>query len=292
MAWSLRTSAELTEQQFSQWSSLLEKRTGVQLVERQRPYLQAQISMRMRELNCDDYNTYFDTINDGLAGIAEWSILVERLVVNETSFFRHRPSIDYVRNYLQRRIDSGETLKNFDVWSLGCSTGEETYSLAMVINDCFELANIEPYYGITGTDLSSSALAVAREACYSERKFEQMIPEERVRYLQPSEKVNGRAFYRVKPKLGSRICFTQGNILNLSKMPVVLMDIIYCQNLLVYFRRWLRRDILNNLAARLKPGGILIIGLGEAADWKHPNMVRVKNDTIQAYVRLTDSELS
>lgn len=292
MSWSLRTSSELSEKQFSQWSKLLEERTGMQLVERQRPYLQAQISMRMRELDCDDYNFYYQSVIDGLKGMAEWSMLVDRLVVNETSFFRHRPSIEYVRSFLQNRINAGESLKNFDVWSLGCSTGEETYSLAMVINDCFELASIEPYYGITGTDLSSNALNVARKGCYSERKLEQMTPGEVRRYLAPFELPNGKNMSKVNAKLCDRICFNQGNILNLNKMPVVLMDVIYCQNLLVYFRRWLRRDILNNLVGRLKPGGILIIGLGEAADWKHPLMSRVRNDKIQAYVRLATPEAS
>jgi chemotaxis protein methyltransferase CheR/type IV pilus assembly protein PilK len=255
------------------------------LVERQRPYLQAQISMRMRELNCDDYSDYFQLVVTGVKGMAEWSILVDRLVVNETSFFRHRPSIEFIRSFLQRRIDAGDTLPNFDVWSLGCSSGEETYSLAMVINDCYELANLQPYYGVTGTDISTKALAIAKEGRYNERQLEQVTPGEAQRYLTPVEMNNGRKQSQVSAKLRDRICFSQGNVLNLSKMPAVPMDIIFCQNLLIYFRRWLRRDILNNLVDHLKPGGILIIGLGEAPDWKHPQMTKVNNDAVQAYTR-------
>lgn len=288
MSWSLRTSTDLSEQQFTQWSKLLEERTGMQLADRQRPYLQAQVSMRMRELNCDDYGQYFDKVSEGLAGMAEWSILVERLVVNETSFFRHRPSIEFVRGYLQQRINSGEPLKSFDVWSLGCSTGEEPYSLAMAINDCFALAALEPYYGITATDLSGQALSVAKQGRYSQRKLEQVTPQEINRYLISVPGLNGREESEVSAKLRDRICFTQGNILNLNKMPTVPMDVIFCQNLLVYFRRWLRRDILNNLAERVKPGGLLIIGLGEAADWKHPHMKKIGNDQIQAYMRTSE----
>lgn len=285
MSWSLRESSQLSEEQFLEWSQLLETRTGMLLVERQRPYLQAQISMRMRELNCDDYSDYFQFVVTGLEGMAEWSILVDRLVVNETSFFRHRPSIEFIRSFLQHRIDAGDTLPNFDVWSLGCSSGEETYSLAMVINDCFELANLQPYYGITGTDISTRALAIAKLARYNERQLEQVTPEEAQRYLEPVETNNGRKQSQVSAKLRDRICFSQGNILNISKMPVVQMDIIFCQNLLIYFRRWLRRDILNNLVERLKPGGVLIIGLGEAPDWKHPQMTKVNHDAVQAYTR-------
>lgn len=285
MPWSLRESSQLSEEQFLEWSQLLETRTGMLLVERQRPYLQAQISMRMRELNCDDYSDYFQLVVTGVKGMAEWSILVDRLVVNETSFFRHRPSIEFIRSFLQRRIDAGDTLPNFDVWSLGCSSGEETYSLAMVINDCYELANLQPYYGVTGTDISTKALAIAKEGLYSERQLEQVTPGEAQRYLTPVEMNNGRKQSQVSAKLRDRICFSQGNVLNLSKMPAVPMDIIFCQNLLIYFRRWLRRDILNNLVDHLKPGGILIIGLGEAPDWKHPQMTKVNNDAVQAYTR-------
>lgn len=66
------------------------------------------------------------------------------------------------------------------------------------------------------------------------------------------------------------------------------MDLISCHNMLIYFRRWRRRKILNNLADRLKPGGILIIGMGEIMEWDHPNLVRVEDDTVQAYRRVDD----
>jgi chemotaxis protein methyltransferase CheR/type IV pilus assembly protein PilK len=65
----------------------------------------------------------------------------------------------------------------------------------------------------------------------------------------------------------------------------VQVDVIFCQNLLVYFRRWLRRDVLNALVERLKPGGLLIVGLGEVVDWEHPEMQRTDDDQVQAYVR-------
>jgi type IV pilus assembly protein PilK len=64
------------------------------------------------------------------------------------------------------------------------------------------------------------------------------------------------------------------------------VDVIFCQNLLVYFRRWLRRDVLNALVERLKPGGLLVVGLGEVMDWEHPEMQRTDDDQVQAYVRV------
>ncbi|MCP8899926.1 CheR family methyltransferase [Gilvimarinus xylanilyticus] len=281
MGWSLRTIADLSDNEFAQWSKLLEERAGIQLVPMQKSLLQSQLTIRMRELGLDDYSTYYARVTDGLQGRLEWSVLIDRIAVKETSFFRHRESMEFVRHYLQHKIDNRQLNASFDVLSVGCSSGEEPYSLAMVVNDCFELAHLEPYYGITALDISNSALTKGREGRYSTRSTEHMSGEEISRYTS----LCNDGHYEVVRKLRDRVCFTHANVLHIKDMPAVKMDVIFCQNLLVYFRRWLRRDILNSLSDRLKPGGVLVIGLGEAGDWEHPQMQRVSNDAIQAYIR-------
>ncbi|WP_041522174.1 CheR family methyltransferase [Gilvimarinus agarilyticus] len=286
MGWSLRTIADLSDSEFEQWSKLLEERAGIQLTLVQKSLLQSQLSIRMRELGYERYSDYYSLVTDGLQGRLEWSILIDRVAVKETSFFRHRQSFEYVRHYLQDKINNRQLNDSFDVWSVGCSTGEEPYSLAMVINDCFELAQLEPYYGVTALDISSTALAKARLGRYLPRAIEQMTAEEARRY---STLCNDGS-YEIARKLRDRICFTHGNILQVSEIPKVPMDVVFCQNLLVYFRRWLRRDILNSLASRLKPGGLLVVGLGEVVDWEHPEMTRVADDKIQAYIRVEQKQ--
>ena len=130
-------------------------------------------------------------------------------------------------------------------------------------------------------DISTSALASGRKGRYSKRRVEQVKPNEAKRYLQ----VCADGSFEVVAKLRDRVCFTQANIINARQLPQVKVDVIFCQNLLVYFRRWLRRDLLNALVERLKPGGLLIVGLGEAIDWEHPDMQRTSNDEVQAYLR-------
>src|SRR5690606_7793554 len=207
--------------------------------------------------------------------------LVDRVAVKETSFFRHRPSLEYVRRYLQNKINNQQLHGSFDVWSVGCATGEEAYSLAMVVNDCFELAALDPYYGITALDISTSALAKARAGRYSARRMAEMKIEETKRHMQQ----RADSSYEVVSKLRERVCFTHCNLVRAGSMPAVKVDVIFCQNLLVYFRRWLRRDILNALFERLHPGGLLHIGLGEGVDWEHPRMQRIALDEVQAYLR-------
>ncbi len=283
MVWSLQKTPELTDLQFEQWNKLLEGRTGIQVAAHQRSFLQLQIAGRMRELDIKYFSEYFNQVSSGLQGMVEWSILVDRLVVKETSFFRHRDSIESVRQLVQNRINNQSLNESFEVWSLGCATGEEPYSLAMVINDCFELAGMEPYYGITATDLSQPALQSAREGMYGKRKLEPVIADERARYFKALDEA-GESF-QVTDKLRDRVCFSHGNVMKLSEMPMVKMDVIFCQNVLIYFRRWRRREILTELANRLKPGGMLLIGLGEVVDWSHPQLERVSDERIQAYIR-------
>ncbi len=282
MAWSLRTLPALSEDQFLQWGKLLEERTGIQLVFQQKAWLESQIYARLRDMGYSDYDSYYlFVVEESIDSKLEWARLVDRIAVKETSFFRHRESIEFVRRYLQQKINNQSLQDSFDVWSLGCATGEEPYSLAMVINDCFELAAIQSYYGITAMDISPSALAVGRKARYSKRRVEQVKPDEVKRYLQVCADGN----YEVVSKLRDRVCFTQSNIINARLLPQVQVDVIFCQNLLVYFRRWLRRDVLNALVDRLKPGGLLVVGLGEVMDWDHPDMQRSNDDQVQAYIR-------
>ena len=281
MVWSLQTPDALTEQEFGQWRTLLEQRTGISLTEQKQPFLQTQITMRMRELGFNSYAEYFRKVNDGLWGKAEWSVLVDRLMIKETSFFRHSHSMECVQRFLQNRINNQQISGSFDVWSVGCSTGEEPYSLAMILNDCYELARLNPYYGIFATDISLPALSTARAGVYSSRKIQGLNEHHQRRYFE--ELGNGR--FKILDKLQERLCFSQANLIELNTMPIEKMDVIYCQNVLIYFHRWRREEILQKFIEHLKPGGLLVIGLGEMSEWKPQHLQRVADERVQAYVR-------
>lgn len=281
MIWSLQAAPDLTDKQFDQWSKLLEERAGICLSDQQRVFLQTQVTMRMRELGHSDYSQYYNRIVDGVSGMVEWSVLIDRLVVKETSFFRHRPSIEFVRNYLSEHLESNAHDGTFDLWSVGCSSGEEPYSLAMVMKDAFTEKQQTPYFGIIASDISRAALTIAKTGLYPQRKIELMDQHFRERYFTTQE--NGR--YQIIPELKEKICFNHANVLNISELPSIKLDVIFCQNMLIYFRRWLRHEILNAFVDRLKPGGILVIGLGEVVDWVHRDMKRVAADDVQVYMR-------
>ena len=282
MIWSLKKSDRLPEQQSFLWENLLEKRAGVQLTQPQQVFLQTQVSIRMRELGLDSYDEYFACVQgDDIAAVAEWQVLVDRLVVKETTFFRHRPSLNLVKAFLRDYVIQLKPRASVEIWSVGCSTGEEPYALAAIAHDCFKENRMPAYFGVTAVDISLPALSIARQGVYGRRSLSLLDNDELQRYFEP-QKEN---LHRVVDAIKKRVCFSQLNILELKNKPLQPMDVIFCQNVLIYFRRWRRREILNELVKHLKVGGILVIGLGEVIDWEHPNIKSISYEETQAYMK-------
>jgi type IV pilus assembly protein PilK len=270
---------DMEEEQFLLWQNLLEERTGMCLAPQRKSFLQTSLGIRMRELGCNDYEDYYQRVTTGSGGAIEWATLSDRLTVQETRFFRDPDAMMFVKNHLQQMAKTSVLHKPFELWSMGCSSGEEVYSLAMLADECLTPLGIN--YSVTGTDLSTVVLRKARQGKYPIRKLETLPVSYRQRYCTAIENNE----YQIVPMLRDRTCFTQVNALNLDAFPVEGLSVIYCQNLLIYFRRWRRREILNALAERLVPGGILVTGLGEMVDWQHPDLIQVESNKLSIYVR-------
>lgn len=279
--WSLRPLADMSLAEFREWQALLEERSGMVVSEQRRSFLQANLSARMREIGAADYASYYSQVTAGARGAVEWSMLMDRLTIQETRFFRHPPSFTLLSDYIRQRQASRDASRPWALWSVGCSSGEETYSLAICAAEALAASVGQTCYGVTGTDISLSALERSRVGIYGARRMEQVEPELRERYFQtlPDER------FQVVTSLAARVCFARLNVLELAGAPMSDMDVIFCQNLLIYFRRWRRREILNRLAERLVPGGLLVIGVGEVAGWQHPELVPVADSEVLAFTR-------
>ncbi|MCV6615720.1 MAG: protein-glutamate O-methyltransferase CheR [Cellvibrionaceae bacterium] len=288
MSWSLKVSPGLDQLQFNRWRKLLEQRTGIDLGEQLRSLLQVQINRRMSALGCASYDEYYDLIQAGVGGRLEQTLLIENLVVKETRFYRHRPSYDFVgaqfKEFLQRSQTTGER-NCFDVWSLGCASGEEAYSLAICLEQ--QLAEFAPAvaaadnYSIVATDISHRAIQRARAGAYPLARLAPLDEQQRQRYFDPQ----GDGTMRVKPALARKICFSQANIIEINKQPSMAMDLVFTQNMLVYFRKPQRLRILDFIAQRLNIGGHLVLGLGEVTQWHNRQMQLLDVDGAQVYRR-------
>jgi len=277
---SLSTVPALDDVQFSRWQGLLEERTGMFLPPQRRSFLQTSLGLRMLELGLSDYSEYYDRILQGPAGAMEWSTLVDRLTVQETRFFRDPDALQLVTEHIRRLMpvlqQSEQTL---EFWSVGCSSGEEVYTLAMLAEEQLKDSGLN--YSVTGTDISTIVLRKARSGRYPLRVMER-IP---LAYHDWAFSPLSAQQIEVAGHLRRRCCFSQVNVLNLKNCPLQSQHIIFCQNVLIYFRRWRRREILDALAQRLAPGGLLVLGLGEMVDWQHPLLESVHSGQVTAFVR-------
>lgn len=281
-AWNLKPLADLTPAEFQDWRVLVESRSGLVLDERRRIFLQTALTARMRELGVEAYRDYYHRVTSGTLGAVEWSTLLDRLTVQETRFFRHPASFGCLTRFLRARFAASE--QPLALWSVGCSSGEEAYSMAICAAEA-ACASERPLtaFGVTATDISLNALARGRAGSYSEARLAQLPSEWRARYL--TRRPDG--LNTIDPELAERVCFARLNVLELAGAPWSGMDVIFCQNLLIYFRRWRRREILEHLAERLAPGGLLVVGVGEVVGWQHPALSPVANDEVLAFIRKT-----
>src|SRR3990167_1580904 len=172
--WALKPVIEMSAAEFQVWQALLEERTGLVINEQRRAFLQTNLSVRMRELGVDGYANYFRQVTAGPSGAVEWSTLLDRLTVQETRFFRHQPSFDLLERYLAERLLREPLSAPWSLWSVGCSSGEEPYSMAISAAQVLRETAHPGHFGVTGTDISLSALSKAHEGLYAARKLEQL----------------------------------------------------------------------------------------------------------------------
>lgn len=282
--WSLKSVPDMDEQQFLRWQELLEARTGIFISNQRKSFLQSSLIRRMREVGVDDYQAYYERIVSAPGGAIEWAALVDRLTVQETRFFRDPAAFEFVEQYIKERGPKYEKRRPLNIWSVGCSSGEEAYSLAMLTHDVLSEFTAQPAYTVTATDISTPVLAKARKGIYDERRATFVPDYYREKYLT----VMDEKHFQVIDFLKRHICFAQINVLDLARVALKDLDVIYCQNLLIYFRRQRREEILNHLVERLAPGGVLVIGMGEMLDWKHPQLINADDGHVSAYIKRAD----
>lgn len=284
--WSLRQLPEMDEAQFNQWRTLLEHRTGMTLTRERKSFLETNLGIRMREIECNSYQAYYEKVVSGTEAVVEWGILVDRLTVQETRFLRDPDAFRLVSDYILTRPREVLKRRPLEAWSVGCSTGEEPYTLAMLLNESMTHLELPPLFGVTGSDISKPAIEKARRGQFSARKLIGMDENLKTRYFRPAE----RNTVEIVESIRQRVCFTRLNVLDLKQAPMHGMNIIFCQNLLIYFRRWRRREIVKRLAERLAPGGLLVLGQGELTDWQPPGLQRVPSENVLAWIRRQSDE--
>ena len=281
--WSSLTSLPgMDDNEFERWANLLEKRTGVVVPVTRKSFLVTSVRSRMRETGRTSFEDYFLDLQKTPEGLIEWTTLVDRLTVHETHFFRHPPSFELIAREWLPGLAKNPAQDALHAWSVGCASGEEAYTLAMVLDRNIAAATKgKTYFGVTATDVSLPALAVGRAGLYPRQKMAEIPAEYSERYCEALDDDS----FRISEALRKRVGFAQFNLLDASRAPLKRLDLIYCQNVLIYFARERRRELLATLANLLKPGGLLVLGPGEVTNFAHAKLRRVDNRSVLAFVR-------
>ncbi|KZX57866.1 hypothetical protein A3709_19775 [Halioglobus sp. HI00S01] len=208
----------------------------------------------------------------------EWHCLIDEITVNDTRFFRDSNAMRVAKDHMvefSRRGGSGR----YYFWSLGCSTGAEVYSLAMLCESVMrDAAGHSPFLGF-GSDISTTSVEEAKRGVYIERLMRNVSRDFRRAFF--NERAAG--VYEVNERLRANTAFFTGNIKDTVRGPFAKLHLIYCQNVLVYFDDELRFSVLDALVDSLAPGGLLIVSGTDPQGWNNKYVRPIEHDNVRAF---------
>jgi Methylase of chemotaxis methyl-accepting proteins len=249
-------SLKLSYQQFDKISRLVYQISGIDLHEGKQELVKARLLKRLRHLRISDFNRYFKYLANDKSG-AEIQAMVDVLTTNKTNFFRESDHLDYLRN----EIIPGLGKNPIRIWSAGCSSGEEPYSIAITL--CEAIPDIlKSDIQILATDISDRMMERAREGLYDEETLQGMPSILKHRYFHKSEARIGSR-YRVVPQLQSMVRFAKLNLM--AEWPMSgLFDVIFCRNVMIYFDKPTQEKLVKRFWSQLREGGYLMVGHSES----------------------------
>jgi len=256
----------MSNRDFLRLSSFIEKEYGIKLPPQKKVMLESRIRKRLRALEMDSFDQYCDYLFNSKGVEDEIVQLVNVVTTNKTDFFRESNHFEYLIQKampsLITRYGSGVG-KTFMVWSAGCSTGEEPYTLAMVLSEFAEkFPGLGFTFTIVATDISTQVLGWAKQAVYEEDKVEPVPLSLRKKYLLRN-KDRELQLVRIAPELRALVKFRRVNLLDHEFGFRESLDIIFCRNVLIYFERNIQEAILQKMYRLLGPGGYLFLGHSE-----------------------------
>ncbi|MBN2002028.1 MAG: tetratricopeptide repeat protein [Anaerolineae bacterium] len=259
----VRDESSLSSRDHERFTRLLLECCGMQFSETRR----AELTMGIREAftasTCASLDDYYDLLCDPQSGAAEMDRLINAVTVGETHFFRNRPQFDALyQHVLPEIIERRRSSRTLRIWSAGCASGEEPYSVAMLLSQL--LPDLEDWrITILGTDINNDALTRARRAVYGEWAFR----EERARLWRPRFFEQEGKSYRLNAEIRRMVKFARLNLVEDSypaaKTHTEQLDLILCRNVTIYFSEAVTQEVINRLYEALVDGGWLIVGHAE-----------------------------
>jgi chemotaxis protein methyltransferase CheR len=253
----------LTDQQFSEISKMVYDHCKINLHEGKKELVRARLAKRLRVGGFASYPEYMRHVLSDETG-HEFSILIDSLSTNLTSFFRENQHFEFLRKtLLPQLLARKQTERSFKIrcWSAGCSSGEEPYSLAITLLD--ETSGKGRWdVKILASDISTTVLDRARQGVYPKERIEPVSAAQRSRYL-TKRRVKGEEVYEVNSPLREAVVFKHVNLMEAWPIRVPL-DFIFCRNVMIYFDKPTQECLVNRYWEQLDVGGALFTGHSES----------------------------
>lgn len=248
-----------TDKDFQRVRTMVLEHTGICLSEIKHDMVYSRLAKRIRALNLASFSEYLDLLND--ATHEEMGNFVNAITTNLTSFFREPHHFEYLKNtLLPRLMQENADSRQIRIWSAGCSTGEEPYSLAITVKEAIP-DRLGWDVRILATDLDTNVIAKGQSGIYTEERVNGLSKAVLKRWFARGKGPNAGSV-RVSPELQEMIIFKQLNLMG--SWPVRPgVDIIFCRNVVIYFDKETQKTLFDRYADTLKPDGSLFIGHSE-----------------------------
>lgn len=265
----------MSDYEFSLFSTMIYNRLGIKMPYSKKLMLISRLLKRLRSLGMTTFREYYDYLSSEKGMPEEFNRMIDAVTTNKTDFFREPDHFNMLVKNVLPELEVSEIFnerKAIHLWSAGCSTGEEAYTLAMVLSEYFSETGNK--FSILATDVSMRVLQSGSEAIYPESVIHPIPVPMRKKYLmRGTGEKNG--LFRIVPDLREKVCFRQMNLMNSEFNIGDQMDIIFCRNVIIYFDKETQIRLFSKIYNHLVPGGYLFIGSSET-------LYGVNNDFIPA----------
>ena len=256
---------QMSNKDFARLSEFIRSSCGIKLPPAKKTMLEGRLRKRLRALSLQSFGGYCEYLFSSKGAESEFMHMIDAVTTNKTDFFREPDHFDYLSDKVLPelvRLYGVGSRKRLNVWSAASSTGEEPYTLAMVLSEfAREYAGFQ--FSILGTDISSQVLKKARLAVYEREKVSPIPLMLRAKYLLKS-KDRDKGLVRIIPELRASVEFKRLNLMEEDYGIDEPIGIVFCRNVLIYFDRPTQEKLVQRLSYHLMSGGYLFVGHSES----------------------------
>lgn len=250
----------MTPEQFKVMSKIIYDRSGIHFPENKKYIIESRLSHRVSELEMEDFDQYIAYLTMGPYQMDEFQEMFNRITINETSFFRNDAQLDvFERVILPEVLEARSRNKRIRIWSAACSTGEEPFTLAMLLHRSLGVRLSDWHIEILGTDISEKALGVAQSGVYTSYAVRSTPKLMLDRYFKQEDRQ-----YILNDDIRSMVNFEKHNLKDsMAAKRHGTWDVIFCRNVLIYFDDPMKKGVIEMFERQLQPDGTLFIGHSE-----------------------------